>query len=157
MPKYKTGTFISVKIYREIIKHLVICTVDVLFFNKTKDETLLFKRTNLPYRGAYFSAGGRLLKNEEFKQAAVRQMKQELGLKLDPKKLIWGGVVNEINPSSIFQGINSHTVNIFWGYILRYSHVKFDGQHSVARWFKVNDQRLHPLVKKKLRMILPNL
>ncbi len=145
------------RLYGQILKSVPICTVDVLFFNKNLTKTLLFKRTNLPYRGQYYSAGGRLFKNEDLRAGALRQAKRELGLKLNPKKLIYGGVINEINPSSVYKNINYHAVNICWGYILVKENIVLDDQHSAVKWFKMSDKRIHHYVRDKIKLLLPQL
>ncbi len=142
--------------YKKLIEISPICTVDVLFFDKSRSKTLLFKRTNKPYAGEYFSIGGRMLKNEIFEEVAVRQAKRELNLDIDRSKLIFGSVINEIHPDSIFEDTNYHTVNIFFGYIWSESlekSMQFDSQHTDHKWFKINDPTLHNIVKSKINSL----
>ena len=76
---------------------------------------------------------------------------------MNKDKLIWGGVVNEIHPSSIYPNLNVHNVNIHWGYIWEDAKIIFDGQHSDHKWFDVTDNDLHPLIKERIKNLLPNL
>ena len=130
-----------------------ITTVDVTFINTKKDKTLLFKRENKPLKGVYFTIGGRLWKNETFIQSALRHAKKELGLRLNPKKLIFGGVSEELHPDSIFPGISYHAVDIFFYYVLDTKNLKltFDSQHNHYKWFNLNDIKLHPMLKKRFK------
>ena len=84
------NNWIDNDLFREIVDNLPICTIDVLFFNKEKNKTLLFKRNNEPAKGIYFPIGGRLFKNEDFKKGAVRQAKRELGIVINKNKKISG-------------------------------------------------------------------
>ena len=53
-----------------------------------------------------------MLKNESFEKSAIRLAKSELGIKINPKKLIFAGVINEIHSNSIYPNINYHSVNM---------------------------------------------
>lgn len=156
----KTATmknnFFPDNIYKIFIDKLPICTVDVLFFDKNGNKALLFKRKNKPIKNIYFSCGGRLLKNEKFEDCAIRQVKKELGLKLDKKKLIFGGVINEIYKDSIYKKVNAHCVNIYFGYLLEEIDAKkiiFDDQHFEYKWFDINNKGLYRYIKEKISVL----
>lgn len=141
--------------YRMLMDLAPICTVDVLFFNPERTETLLFKRTNDPLKGWYYSAGGRLWKNESLVDCALRQAKREAGMTLARDLLTFGGVLEELNTNSIFPDVAYHAVNLFYGYPLsKYVPVVLDDQHSELRWFSVDDPSLHPYLKQKIRETL---
>lgn len=150
---------ISPEQYRLLMDIAPIATVDVLFFNKTKDKTLLFRRTNEPLQGVYFSMGGRLAKGEAFLECALRKAKEELNFTLDPSRLIFGGVQEEIHPNSIFPDVSYHAVDLFYGYILEDDSMEpaFDAQHNDAQWFSVSDETLHPTLKTKINQTLKQL
>ena len=133
-----------------------IATVDVLFFNKEKTKTLLFKRTNEPLKGVYFSMGGRIRKGEKFIDCAVRQVREEVGLHIKKSGLVFGGVQEEIHKNSAFKGISYHAVGIFYGYILEGENITLDAQHNEYRWFSVTDKTLHPFIKTKLKSLFQN-
>ena len=138
--------------YRRLLKETPVCCVDVLFFSPPKTKTLLFKRANKPLRGVYFSMGGRLRKNEKLIDGAVRQARQETGLRIRKNSLIFGGVQEEIHRDSIFKGVSYHAVDVFYGYILKENErVRLDGQHEGKRWFSLTDPHLHPFIKSKIR------
>lgn len=131
-----------------------ICTVDVLFFNSDKTKTLLFKRTNEPLLGEYFSVGGRLHKNERLEDCAVRKAVEEIGVTIDREKLVYGGTLEELNPNSIFEGVSYHAVDFFYGYVLNDEELNLDKQHSDKEWFSVSDESLHPFIKTKTARLL---
>ena len=152
------STHLPLDHYKMLVTIAPIATVDVLFFSKDKDKTLLFRRVNEPLKGTYFTIGGRLAKGETFVECALRQAKRELGLKIDPTKLVFGGVQEEIYPNSIFPGVSYHTVDLFYGYILEDNAIPvLDSQHDDYQWFSVTDDTLHPLLKSKMRQTIKQL
>ena len=131
-----------------------VCTVDVIFFNEDKTKTLLFKRTNAPLRGIYFSIGGRLLKNEKLEDGAVRQALREAGVHIKKTELVLGGTQEEFHPTSVFDGVSYHAIDVFYGYVLRDEEITLDAQHSDHKWFAVSDETLHPFIKTKIKSLL---
>lgn len=148
------GTVLPIEKYRELLDTTPVCTVDVLFFNKDKTKTLLFKRTNNPLKEVYFSIGGRLLKNEKLEDGAVRQALREVGLHIDKNELTFGGTQEELHSVSIFSGVSYHAVDIFYGYILNNETITLDSQHDDYQWFSVSDENLHPFIKTKIAALL---
>ncbi len=156
MNKGTDKKIIPEELYKNILDLMPICTVDVVFFNQKKDKTLLFLRKNNPLKGVYFSMGGRLNKEETLMACAVRQTQKELGLDIDEKKLILGGVQQENHSDSAFGLVSYHAVDVFYGYVLEKEDVavKLDDQHSESKWFSVGDDSLHPLMKSKIKQAL---
>jgi len=148
--------FIANEMYQRIMDKMPICTVDVIFLNKEKNKILLFKRNNEPLKNTYFTIGGRLFKGESFLDCALRKAKEELNLKLDPKKTILAGVAQENCKNSIFKNISYYAVDVFFLYILKNERVdvKFDEQHNNYKWFSIKDKTLHPFIKEKIRQTL---
>lgn len=142
------------EIYRGLLDIAPVCTVDVLFLNRTKTKILLFKRTNEPVKGTYFSIGGRLQKNEKMLDCAVRQSQREVGISVKKSRLVFGGVQEEIHKNSIFKGVSYHAVDIFYGYTLDKERIKLDNQHSNYAWFSVTDRALHPFIRSKIKSVL---
>lgn len=155
----ETSKLIPHEQYRNLMDIAPITTVDVLFFNKTKEKTLLFRRTNEPLLGVYFSMGGRLAKGETFLECALRKAKEELNFTLDPSKLVFAGVQEEIHPNSVFPDVSYHAVDLFYGYILEDESLipDFDAQHDNHQWFSVSDETLHPTLKTKINQTLKQL
>lgn len=147
---------ISKDLYRTIMKNVPICTVDVIFFNSTRTRVLLFKRINNPLKNKYFSIGGRVLKNESLINATMRQTRKEIDLTIKKNDLFLGGVQEEIYKNSPFTGVNNHSIDVFFGYILPLNNppIKLDEQHSQWKWFSVKDTSLHPYLRKKIEKTL---
>ena len=136
--------------YRAAMQELPLVTVDIIFLSPNKTKILLGKRTNEPYAGEFYSFGGRLYKNEGFKDAACRIAKEEVGISLTPDEITFVGVLNEINDGSIFEGINYHTVDVYFVCTIESGTTSLDSQHSEMRWFSVDDANLHPNVKVRI-------
>lgn len=149
-----SSQFIPAEKFKELLNISPICTVDVLFFNNDKTKTLLFKRTNEPLLGEYFSVGGRLFKNEHLEDCAVRKSLEEIGVTIDREKLVYGGAVEELNSNSVFEGVSYHAIDTFYGYILNNEDLRLDNQHSDNKWFLVSDDSLHPFIKIKIARLL---
>lgn len=144
--------------YRLLMDKAPICCVDVLFFNKEKTKTLLFKRANQPVKNVYFTIGGRLLKNEKLIDGAGRQALKETGIRIKKRLLVPGGVTEDIFGNSIFADVSYHAVDIFYGYILDgQEKIRLDNQHSDYQWFSINDKKIHPFVKNRIAGLLEKL
>lgn len=150
---------IEENLYRKFIEVLPIVTVDIVIFDEHLAQTVLFRRKNRPLKGLYYSIGGRVYKNENILNSAIRICKQEAGLLLNKGDLIFGGVTEEIFHDSTFEGINAHNVNIFYGHLAQKKElvVKCDDQHSGHKWFDVDDQNLHPYLAQKIFTLLNHL
>ncbi len=145
-------------LYREILARVPICAIDVLFFSPDKKETLLFKRSNKPLQGIFYTIGGRLLKNETVKDAAVRLARQEAGIAVSMGQLVFGGMQEEIHDDSAFAGVSYHAVGFYYGCTIGKDTLPaLDSQHSEYAWFSVEDPSLHPFAKQKVRSLLEKL
>lgn len=154
----------SDELYRSVLQNMPIPTCDVLLMNPAKDMTLLFKRTNKPVQGVWYSLGGRLLKNEGLYECAVRKLRSEFGLARNASDLLFAGIVEEIFDDSAFDGINSHCLNSVFAYVLTSAEhaqlqltatvTRLDRQHSLSNWFYVTDQSLHAYMRKKVAMVV---
>lgn len=82
--------FVPIESYKKFMRDFPICTVDILLLSG-KGETLLFKRNNHPYKDEYFTLGGRLLKNENPENCAIRQLTTESGITTGKKNLSFAG------------------------------------------------------------------
>ena len=131
-----------------------ICTVDVIILNKKRDKLLLFKRTNEPLKGVYFTIGGRLYKGESYLQCAMRQAARELGIAIDPRDATFVGTSRDTHENSAFENISYDAVVILFSYVLDDEDQKFelDEQHDGYRWFSIDDSSLHPLIKERIGM-----
>ncbi len=84
--------------YAKIIKVLPILCVDVLVQN-ARGEYLLIKRVNEPKAGKWWVIGGRVFKGETFEEAAIRKVREEVGLQVKSIRPIgYFELVNGTNP-----------------------------------------------------------
>jgi ADP-ribose pyrophosphatase YjhB (NUDIX family) len=150
MSKLPVGGRLPLERYRQGMEDSPIVTVDVLFLDKDKKKILLGKRENAPYAGEFYSFGSRMLKNEEFVDAAIRVAKEELGVPLRPSDLTLVGTINEINETSIFDGINYHAVDIYFYCVIDRASIVLDQQHSETKWFDLDDESIHPNVRTRI-------
>lgn len=84
--------------YTKILEVLPILCVDVVVQN-THGEYLLIKRINEPKKDQWWVIGGRVFKGETFEEAAVRKVKEEVGLQVKSVRPIgYFELVNGANP-----------------------------------------------------------
>lgn len=151
MIRQKENNYVSEDIYKILMESSPIPTMDIVFFNPEKTHTLLGKRVNNPYKDIFYTFGGRLQKNETFKEAALRIAKKETGIILNDLDLSFAGVDNEISDNSIFKETNYHAVVLYFGYILPSDTVvKLDSQHSESKWVKIDDSNIHPSMHTRI-------
>eukprot|EP00965_Chrysotila_dentata_P186557 6159751-Pleurochrysis_carterae.AAC.1 len=155
---------LSEDLYKDVMRNVPISTVDVLIFSPDLEKTLLFKRQNPPVQHVYYSVGGRLLKNERLRHAAVRKLSEETKLVVAPRELVLGGVVEEVFSDSMFanSSINSHCINSVFGLVLHsmpsnIGDIVGDKQHTDAAWFDIHDSSLHPYMQRKIFLLQPKL
>ena len=151
-------SFLPNEIYKTCLESVPIVSVDVLLFNPSLDRIMLFKRNNKPLKGVFYTIGGRILKNENTIDTAVRKLKEEANIKVTNKNnLFLGGITEECFKGSIYRSVDTHNINIFFGYIIKEDpEIKFDRQHSQYQWFPTNSHLLHPHVAHKINMIRRN-
>ena len=148
-------SFLSAKIHKICLDSVPIVSVDVVIINNQLDKILLFKRKRRPLHGIFYTLGGRILKNESIVDTAIRKLKEEAGITIPKKELFLGGIMEEFFEDSIYQGVGTHNVNIFFGYIAPPNIIiKIDSQHSQVRWFDIKSQDLHHHVRYKLDLVL---
>lgn len=151
-------TMLPKDIYKICLESVPIVSVDVLLFNKVMDQILLFKRNNEPLKGVYYTLGGRILKNENAIDTALRKLEEEADIIVtDKNRLFLGGITEECFRGSIFESVDTHNVNIFFGCrITNGTSITMDNQHSRHKWFPVESSHLHPHVAHKINMIRKN-
>ncbi|MFA7285058.1 MAG: DegT/DnrJ/EryC1/StrS family aminotransferase [Candidatus Absconditabacterales bacterium] len=145
--------FIPEELYRQIVENAVISTVDLLFLN-SKNQLFLCYRNNEPLKDIYYIPGGRINKGEPMIQAACRKAKDEVGLDIDPTKLQFLGVYDDLLDNSTYPGVSSHYIPVTYVYRLSQQeeqHIGIsDDQHSGHKFFDSEDNSLHPMVKKRI-------
>jgi ADP-ribose pyrophosphatase YjhB (NUDIX family) len=77
---------LSSSLYQKIVDSLPIASVEAVIVKG--DSFLLLKRSNVPVKGFWWFAGGRIRKNETFQEALHREIEEETGLELTESKLL---------------------------------------------------------------------
>jgi colanic acid biosynthesis protein WcaH len=86
------------KDYAQIMEVLPILCVDIVVQN-SKNEYLLIQRANEPLQDQWWVIGGRVHKGETLEQAAIRKVKEEVGLIIrNVSPIGYYEDVSEINP-----------------------------------------------------------
>ena len=144
---------ISNNIYKNIVQNIPVMTVDILLISNDKKKILLFKRENKPAKKLYYTSGGRLHKNELMIDCCIRKTKEELGINIKKKDLKFCGIVEEIFNDSIYENVNAHFICGVYLYIFDNKKIKLDNQHSLLKWFNIDDINLHENIKNRLNLI----
>ncbi len=136
------------KTFKSIIDLTPLVSID--FIVKKDNKILLGKRINKPAQGYFFSAGGRVKKNETIDNAIVRIAKNELNIKLEytPEFI---GVFEHFYDDGIFEGVSTHYVNLAYGIQLEDVPSLPTEQHNEYQWFSIDEllgsEQVHKYVK----------
>ncbi len=139
---------INNKTFKSIIDLTPLVSID--FIVKKDNKILLGKRINKPAQGYFFSAGGRVKKNETIDNAIVRIAKNELNIKLEytPEFI---GVFEHFYDDGIFEGVSTHYVNLAYGIQLEDVPSLPTEQHNEYQWFSIDEllgsEQVHKYVK----------
>ncbi len=79
-------------LYQQILENMPIFCIDFILYHNNK--VLLTKRTQEPAKDQLWIQGGRVLKNERFKDAVQRLAKRELGIEVE--------IIKEIGTYEVF-------------------------------------------------------
>lgn len=130
------NTFIPSEKYQEILSCMPIACIDFLVVYEWR--FLLWKRSNIPYKGEWFVPGGRILKGETQNSAFARKLFEETGIRnQDIAKyfLLW--IYDTQFIGNVFDpAMPTHTINITYAIELAQS-VKIipDVQNEWFQWF----------------------
>ena len=118
--------------YREILTSLPVLCVDVVIKDQ-KGHFLLIKRNRNPLKGQWWVPGGRVLKGESINQAALRKIREELGVEAKVSHSIgyYEGQFEE-NEWEIPSGV--HTVSIVVLASLLSDKIELDYQSSAWKF-----------------------
>ncbi len=121
--------------YTKIIEDLPIYCVDIIIKND-QEEYLLIKRNNEPKKGEWWVIGGRVLKGETTKDAAIRKVKQETGLQVRKMEPVgYFELVNGENPFGL--PFKYHAVSVVYIAIIDdYQKIVLDDQSTGFKFAK---------------------
>jgi colanic acid biosynthesis protein WcaH len=135
-------------LYKEIYNTMPIFTVDAITVDG-RDEYLLVRRTNKPWKGSWAFPRGRVLKNEKVQDAAVRKVKEETGLMGTFVRQV--GFYELIDLDGYFEGTSAHTpVIVCLVNVEDATPLHIDAQSSEFKWCKRIEPDLHPHMKEML-------
>ena len=127
-------------LYEQIIASIPIPNVEAMI---VKDDSLLFlKRKNSPAKGKWGFPGGRMWKDETFKETLLRNVKEEIGLDLEVVRFI--GVYNRIYPER-------HDVTIVFLCRCFNEKVILNEENSEFRFFKDVPNEIDPRLPETIR------
>lgn len=130
---------IASSLYEKIVKAMPIASVEAII---QKENSILFmKRNNLPVKNQWWFPGGRIRKGETLKQALIREIKEETGLKIEIIKFV--GVY-----SRIFS--NRHDITIVFLCKTENEKVILNNEHTKFKFFLKFPKNLHPYLIKAL-------
>ncbi len=134
-------------LYKKIYETMTIVCVDLVVRHGKK--FLLVKRNNAPEKGEWFLPGGRVFKNEELAEAAIRKLKEEAGLRGTVKKFLG---IGEHSEAGRFREVRGHVITfVFLVEPKSMTSVRLDPQSESFGWFGNIPAKLHPYVKDFLR------
>lgn len=133
--------------YKVMLENLAIPCVDV-FVENDSGEVLMIKRSNEPAKGQWWFPGGRIFKRETIKDAAIRKIREEVGLEL--RSVVIVGAYETIFDEGPF-GIETgtHSVNVLVkGSVKSFDNLETNVDHSGAKFFKDVDENWHSYIKE---------
>ena len=147
------------EIFKTIVKNAPLVSIDIcLIF---EGQLLLAMRNNQPLKGKWFTPGGRINKNETWKNALLRIVNVELGISnAVVDEFTFMGIYDHFYLNSVFNSeISTHYVNLphFLNLTSR-PKVTLDNQHADFKWFSLelllSDESFHPYVKSYAELLL---
>ena|SRR3989338_6091912 len=113
MPKkIALNGIIPESLYKKFIYLMPICCVDIIL--KAGNSVYLFKRSYSPAKDEWWFIGGRVLKGESLKDAAIRKMKEEVGVETGTLRMV--GVYENFFLTSRFDSkkrkIGTHAISV---------------------------------------------
>lgn len=140
---------IPAPLYREILATMPVVCVDLVI--KNQGRILMVQRKNEPARGDWWFPGGRIRKGETLLQTALRQAREEVGVRGLCGSLIH---VEETQfPTGPF-GDPVHTVNLCYSFEAYSREVVLDADHAEYLWCSpeqlLSDRHLHPYLHRCL-------
>ncbi len=123
--------------------------VDIVIKNE-KGEFLLLRRKNKPVQGKWWFVGGRVKKGETLGKAVVRKVKEEIGLKISPGKMI--GADATFFKQGFFGGSVHNISTVFLVKIKTKDKIRLDSQSEDYKWFKCINHSWSSYILKFLKI-----
>ena len=143
---------LNIETFRSVVKHTPLVSIDICAV--CNQQMLLGKRNFEPLKDRWFTPGGRIFKNESFRESLARITRSELGFNFDDFggfKLM--GVWDHFYDNSfVDKNISTHYINLPHYYRFSEKPILFsDRQHNDLAWFDLNeiteDEEFHEYTK----------
>lgn len=129
------------KKFLNIVASAPLVSIDLIVRNG-EGAVLLGKRTNRPAKDYWFVPGGSIHKDERLASAFERISSTELGRPLKLKQARFLGVFEHLYDDNFLgaDDVSTHYVVLAYGCDLDTAdRIVLDGQHSEARWWRVDE------------------
>jgi colanic acid biosynthesis protein WcaH len=135
-------------LYNQIISNVPIACVDIAII--ANGSVLLVKRNDPPAKGEWWLPGGRVLKGEMMRDAALRKAHEEVGVECNVGPIIY--TAETIFPDGP-HGIPVHSINsCFFLYPVKSDFVpELDAHHLEYRWVNAVEPGFHQYVQRCLQ------
>lgn len=128
--------------FRQVVRNTPLIAIDLIIEN-AEGETLLGWRNNLPAKGYWFVPGGRIRKDEHFREAFSRIVHSETGLSYALDDAVFLGIYEHLYPEENFSGdpgFGTHYIVIAYRIKLKGSIPALpDEQHTDYWWAPLDD------------------
>ena len=135
--------------FRCIIRNTPLVAIDFMVEN-SEGNILLGKRENSPAISFWFVPGGRIYKDENFKAAFQRILKDETGLEKDMENANFLGIYEHIYPDENYfddPDYGTHYIVIAYRIKIEESEIELPlKQHSNYRWASLDEIESDPLI-----------
>ncbi len=153
---------LSERVFRDIVTHAPLISVDLLLKNK-ENRFLLGRRRNRPAKDSYFFPGGRIRKNETVKGAISRILVEEIGVKVSNPEPVFIGFFEHLYEDGVFvkngSYLPTHYVSLSFliGFDDEIDEVVFGKQHSKVAWLSkieaISEEDVHDNCKECLMAV----
>jgi colanic acid biosynthesis protein WcaH len=121
------------KLYQEILRVLPIFCVDLAITDES-GRYFLVKRTNPPLKNEWWVVGGRVLHGETAEQAAIRKLKEEIGVDAEGLEFL-GYYEDKFDGNSFEPNAPYHTMSLVFKYQWKNDQViQLDSQANDWMW-----------------------
>lgn len=145
--------------FKTVIENVPLVAIDLCLV--CGSQILLGKRNNEPLKGQWFTPGGRIHKNEMWRNALHRVVSVELGLDyLEVEDSSFVGIWDHFyTESAVGEDISTHYVSLTHNICLKSQPVIIaDDQHKDLQWFELamvsRDKKISPLYTQLYELLV---
>ena len=151
---------LSPKDFINIIEKTPLVSIDLII--RDEDHVLLGKRSNAPAKNYWFVPGGRIFKNEKWKDALSRIANDELNISISHENTKIIDIFDHIYKDNFLEqtGVNTHYIVIALEVFVNkdeIGRIDGDGQHQSFEWMSfqeiLTNDNVHPYTKQHIKSI----